>query len=386
MALPWLGVPHVLHEKTPRKLYFGSDMIHVHVDQVITSENGYVFKDLFNDKANGFGNQFGIQPYYSLGRDTIISRSDVFPDMWYSIILDFADLSWTNELDTLPGLSGIARMFQDVYKDDYVAGLWANDIECGLLFCVNVGKRTFQAASEHLLSGGGEIGPSWSWVELKDYFNGFVMSLAGDNLCRVRSHIRSEIYHLGIENQIDGRNPLGRVHFAALNISGTLLKISDVRELAFGVGHHAWCTMPEGQLVYMETDWSTAMAIQDEDRNKLRLLLLVSCCSEPPETIRDWVEQEHGRWRPGSTLWRESVLDRPEYRQTFYQDKNRGDNGPGRCTLCGPEHERDVWGLLIYPAAQPATYYRVGIFQSRALHGGLSIFRRHGYTDTITLV
>ncbi|KAK8054110.1 hypothetical protein PG996_013411 [Apiospora saccharicola] len=300
--------------------------------------------------------------------------------------MDFADLSWTNELDTLPGLSGIARIFQDVYKDKYVAGLWANDIGCGLLFSIwgKYGEK-FEEFFQYKSSGGRGIGPSWSWVEV-DSFNGFTISLAGDNLCRVRSHIRSEIHLLGIENQIDGRNPLGRVHFAALNISGTLLKISDARELAFEEGQYVWCTMPEGQLVYMETDWGTAMAIPDEDRHKLRLLLLVSCCSEPPATIRDWLEQKDGEWRPGSMLWRESVMDRPEYRQTFYQDRNRGDNGRDRCTLCRPGHERDVWGLVIYPAAQPGMYYRVGVFQSRALHGGLSIFRKHGYVDTVTLI
>lgn len=79
------------------------------------------------------------------------------------------------------------------------------------------------------------------------------------------------------------------------------------------------------------------------------------------------------------------MLERPEYRQTFYQDRNRGDNGYARCPLCRPGHERDVWGLLIYPAAQLGKYYRVGIFQSRALHGGLSIFK-HGHKDTITLI
>ncbi|KAK8115843.1 hypothetical protein PG984_012345 [Apiospora sp. TS-2023a] len=371
----------------PRKLYFGSDMIHVHVDQVITSENGYVFKDLFNDKANGFGDQFGIQPYYSLGRDTIISRSDAFPDMWYSIIMHFADLQWTDELDILPGLSGIARMFLDVYACKYVAGIWTNDIECGLLFltCGMAEESTFHEFLDYIFSGGDGIGPSWSWVQWNGRLNGFVLSLAGNYLCRVRSHIRSEIHLLGVENQTNGRNPLGRVHFAALEISGTLLEISDAWELAAEKGKYSWCTMPEGQLIYVTTDWDTGMAIQDEDRHKLRLLLLVSCCSEPPETIRDWVEQEDGEWRFGLKSWRESVLMRPEYRQTFYQDRNRGDNGPGRCTLCRPGHERDVWGLLIYPAAQPGTYYRVGTFQSRALHGGLSTFK-HGYTDTITLI
>lgn len=118
----------------PKKLYFGPNMIHVHIDDVITSENGNIFKDQFDDKANVFRHEFGSQPCYSISREKIISRSDMFPDLWYLIVMDFARLEWTNKLDFLPGLSGIARMFLDVYADNYVSGLWANDIHCGLLF------------------------------------------------------------------------------------------------------------------------------------------------------------------------------------------------------------------------------------------------------------
>lgn len=92
------------------------------------------------------------------------------------------------------------------------------------------------------------------------------MSLAGDTFCRVRSHIRSETQHVGVENQIDGRNPLGRVHFAALEISGTLLKAPEAWEPVNRLNQYYWYIMPKGQVIHVEEDWITDIAIQDEDR------------------------------------------------------------------------------------------------------------------------
>ncbi|KAK8084319.1 HET-domain-containing protein [Apiospora hydei] len=303
----------------PRRLYFGADMIHVQVGNVITSENGYVFEDKFDYRSSR------NQPRYSIMRDEILSHSDLFPDMWYSVIEEFSKLYWSDDHDTLPGLSGVARMFQDMYEFDYVAGLWVNDIECGLL-----------------------------WNSLPNEW--------GDTFR-------------------NGKNPLGRTRDAALHVSGMLLEVPGAWKTE-GLGHSEfWYTVSGKEGVLVNADWHLVASVEDDYWRKSRLLLLASCCSELPETITD---RARGR--------RDSVLNdhvrvtyRQEYRRTFYQDRNRGDDGPGRCTLCGPGHERDAWGLLIYPAAQPGTYYRVGTFLFRAMVGGLGLFDR-GYVDTITLI
>ncbi|KAK8022914.1 heterokaryon incompatibility protein-domain-containing protein [Apiospora marii] len=357
------------------------DWVDQSLGNIITSENGYVFKDKPDHQT------CKIQPMYSITRNTILSYSDIVPDMWYSILERFADLNWTNVLDILPGLSGIARMFQDIYKGDYVAGLWANDIECGLLWETYASEQeTLWDLLQSLTSGHRSIGPSWSWVSHHGvHFGRFSMSAHSDEACRIRRHLRSEIQHLGVESQIEGKNPFGRVHCAAIKIGGTLLKNPGGWDPIHVSPKTYWCTMPHGQAVYLTSDWDGGMDMTDEDRHKIRFLLLVSCCSEPSAMIRDWVIREDGEWNPGSRSWKESVIHRPKYRQSFYQDRNRGDGGPEHCALCSPEHERDVWGLLIYPAIQPGTYYRVGTFMSRAVFGGLSVFDR-GYTDTITLV
>ncbi|KAK6840444.1 HET-domain-containing protein [Apiospora arundinis] len=269
-------------------------------------------------------------------------------------------------------LSGIARVFKDVYQDDYVAGLWAKDIACGLLWDTKDNREAFKDFYSSLSSNEQQVGPSWSWTGRRQSFLRFHLTLSTNWRCRVRSHLRSEVLQVRAENHVNGKNPFGRIHSAALHISGLLLGIPgkwEPEELS-----SFWYTTSEGQVVCVDPDWNMA-SVEGDDRRKFRLLLLSSCCSEPPT----W---EIGEDRFGP---RESVTYRRDYRHTFYEDRNREDNGPARCTLCGPEHERDAWGLLIYPAAQAGTYYRVGTFLCRAQLGGRSIFD-HGYTDSIVLI
>lgn len=64
-----------------------------------------------------------------------------------------------------------------------------------------------------------------------------------------------------------------------------------------------------------------------------------------------------------------------------YMDTVFGDNEPGfepsrNYPLCSvTELKRDVWDLLVFPAAGRAkTYFRVGTFLSRAKHGDSDLF------------
>lgn len=357
-----------------RRLYFGTCMIHIHVDNIVTCENGYALEDTFSYRT--------IWPFgrYSITRDEILSHSDLFPDLWYSVIKEFAVLQWSDDADILPGLSGIARLFQDVYKSDYIAGLWGNDIECGLLWDVMDEKKyTFGDLFQSLSSTQPKVGPSWSWVGRSPGNIGFILTPAKVFRCRIRSHIRSELLHLRAESQVDGKNPLGRIKSATIELSGKLLDMPGVWMHQNRRSMSYWYTVSEGQVAYIGTDWHVSPLREGDIVRQCRLLLLCSCCSEPPVTMADGVTEKR------YSNWREKMIRRQDYRRTFYQDRNRGDSGIGRCTFCKPGHERDAWGLLIYPAAHPGTYYRVGWFLCRAQLGGLSIFDQ-GYTDSITLV
>jgi hypothetical protein len=68
---------------------------------------------------------------------------------------------------------------------------------------------------------------------------------------------------------------------------------------------------------------------------------------------------------------------KPDYTISVYEnDQDDVHNAALHCDLCSNHTlRRDVWGLLIYTAGPPNTFYRVGTFMSRAEHGDSLLFQ-----------
>ena len=78
-------------------------------------------------------------------------------DRWYDLIKQYSTLELTYESDIFPALSGVAAFVQKATGDGYVAGLWRDDLQRGLLWSVmEPGERL-------------EVwrAPSWSWASVK---------------------------------------------------------------------------------------------------------------------------------------------------------------------------------------------------------------------------
>lgn len=104
----------------------------------------------------------------------------------------------------------------------------------------------------------------------------------------------------------------------------------------------------------------------EEELSKIKLLLLSSCCSLS--------ELPAGSIKPGAEATTK-ILFPTEHSKTFLDDPDFQSGGGGTCSFCQDQkHKRDVWGLLLYPADSQGRYYRVGIFYSRAQHGGSEVF------------
>ena len=79
---------------------------------------------------------------------------------WYQTMESFANRNITIETDRLPAISGLARR-QERYQDDqFLAGIWANDILPGLLWR----QRTLFGEGGRLKRPKSFIAPSWSWI------------------------------------------------------------------------------------------------------------------------------------------------------------------------------------------------------------------------------
>ncbi|KAL8779486.1 MAG: hypothetical protein Q9203_001387 [Teloschistes exilis] len=86
---------------------------------------------------------------------------DATYERWYWITSNYSPRNFTYDTDRLPALSGLARVFKELYvpEDQYTAGLWRKDLIHGLLWMV----RECEAASRP----SSYCAPSWSWASVQ---------------------------------------------------------------------------------------------------------------------------------------------------------------------------------------------------------------------------
>ena len=187
----------------------------------------------------------------------------------------------------------------------------------------------------------------------------------------VRSNIR-----------IDGTNDLGRLQIGnSLGVAGKMIGLAEVTARPdWKLTENAeWecANVGRGYLVLISRDWEAKrkgygtgtewppQGVTEEEMGRMKLLLMASCCS-------DVVKPPHEPLKPG-TGEVINALNRLDYGKTFLEEAEFR-IGEGRCVLCDEEgRRRDVWGLLVHPAGENR-YFRVGVFFSRAQHGGSVVF------------
>ncbi|KAH7420091.1 heterokaryon incompatibility protein-domain-containing protein [Cadophora sp. MPI-SDFR-AT-0126] len=103
-------------------------------------------------------------------------------DHWYSIVNEYVKRGLTVEQDRFPALSGIARQIEKRTGYQYIAGLWKEDIQVGLLWSSNgVGQKRENIEC-----------PSWSWAGVA--FPSSTISNSPYNIwCGARSLTRTPI-------------------------------------------------------------------------------------------------------------------------------------------------------------------------------------------------
>lgn len=90
-----------------------------------------------------------------------------FPS-WPKIVEDYSQCQLTNPNDRLPAIAGLARRFQCVNEDEFLAGLWKSKLHIGLLWRRVPSKSDTLEPSppnEHRPS---RRTPSWSWISINE--------------------------------------------------------------------------------------------------------------------------------------------------------------------------------------------------------------------------
>jgi hypothetical protein len=88
------------------------------------------------------------------------------PGTWSDIVLAYSSGKLTHESDKLLAISGVARWMHQFSKDQYLAGLWRENLEWQLLWSVTL-ESTREGNSRLAMSNSQYIAPSWSWASKK---------------------------------------------------------------------------------------------------------------------------------------------------------------------------------------------------------------------------
>ncbi|KAK8012866.1 hypothetical protein PG991_010241 [Apiospora marii] len=88
--------------------------------------------------------------------------------LWRRAVQDYTQRSLTNMGDRMIALNGIARRFASHGRDEYILGLWKNDLLRSLIWFVELGTDEKHSNASHNKNTQGNpiIAPSWSWVSV----------------------------------------------------------------------------------------------------------------------------------------------------------------------------------------------------------------------------
>ncbi|UPK93131.1 hypothetical protein LCI18_004066 [Fusarium solani-melongenae] len=190
-----------------RRLFFGESMIHLECSKFLVSENGYRFQrdneglTSLRLEENGIIRNILNPPYKG---------------------------QYTNESDRLPGISGLARYFSEMYKDTYLAGLWKNDLPYAFLwhFYTHLNPKfaiDIPGLIKRLRDPDPYIAPSWSPVRrdgaiIENGIRAWKQEL-------LRDAVTNQCEILEVETKPIGENRWGAIRAGFIRIRGRLKRV-----------------------------------------------------------------------------------------------------------------------------------------------------------------
>jgi hypothetical protein len=131
--------------------------------------------------------------------------------MWSWIVERYSSCELTYAKDKLVAISGLARNIQIQTGDQYIAGMWREDLEFQLCWYNAVGQQSQRAVPYRA--------PTWSWASL-DCLIDFSIAERFEN---TRENTVLWIQILDIQVQFSGPDPMGQLSMANLCLSCSCL-------------------------------------------------------------------------------------------------------------------------------------------------------------------
>lgn len=352
-----------------RLLFIGPGLWHFACENGSISENSYVN---LGSVVHG-----SLRPLVNIAREP---KPDDPIDVWRRVrnayarweeILEIQTRSWSYRDDLLAGIAGLAEECAKITEDTYLAGLWMNDLQHGLVWeILNPDVGNLETTLRQKSDQKPYVGPSWSWVSQLRPFevlpcrrynvdnprpqeklsnNQKLMSLS-DTL---PTHVRAEYTITGIHMDLQWRSPFGRLNpnsylrmHASLGDFPSDVNIEPKRKGNPPIGYFS-----DGSGLCM-FDWSVDAATIQQPGH-MKLLLTSSCCFKTNNwgKLRYLSSLRDGPGRSFPFPESETVFNCEDWRRTE------------QCSFCkDSEAPKTVWGLIVHPADRLEGYYRVGIF------------------------
>lgn len=134
-----------------------------------------------------------------------------FFEPWYHLVKEYSKRTFTQLADKLPAISSLAELFQQQLpaKPTYIAGLWREDLSCGLAWSIADDINPFKWNFVHVGSGSG---PSFSWASVDRPVRFY------NNIDSYYSNPESEPEILEAHSELAGSDILGKVSTATIKL------------------------------------------------------------------------------------------------------------------------------------------------------------------------
>lgn len=274
-------------------------------------------------------------------------------EAWKQMVSVYSKRLFTNALDTLPALSGMAAYFQShlPVEDEYIFGSWKLRFSEHLLWNCSASSTNHPRYLDELLSqlkSRTRGAPSWSWASRHHIsFNHFAHFAREYEVTETHDETRS----LQFDNHVHK------------SFNGTIQITTNVRRLSSILHMVTLTLLPDTQRFDLRVDNKGYLAgcfidygSPEDDCENMSMVLLRS--KYLPYKVKDRTPRA-SRLFAGDIAASESI---------------------GTATL------GVAYGLIIYPAEERDTYYRIGSFISLPFEeGGLDSFKQQP-VETVTII
>ena len=165
LSRAWVYQERIL---SPRVLHFTKSELYWECREASKCECEWI------DISAGKGKERHIKNDHALSIKSLIQKANITrePDLpdsvisddsmlrWQSIVEEYSGLKLTYDKDKLPAVSGLAKQMHQHRNDEYLAGLWSQDILESLRWHVKHLEPLFPRAKEY-------VAPTWSWASIK---------------------------------------------------------------------------------------------------------------------------------------------------------------------------------------------------------------------------